>query len=42
MLLPGQISKFDYRFTKPGEYLLICNEYCGELHHAMSGKVVVK
>jgi len=42
MLLPGQISEFDYRFTKPGEYLLICHEYCGELHHTMSGKVVVK
>ncbi len=42
MLIPGQISEFDYRFTKPGEYLLICEEYCGELHHTMSGKVVVK
>ena len=42
MLLPGQISKFDYRFTKPGEYLLICHEYCGDQHHTMSGKVVVK
>jgi cytochrome c oxidase subunit 2 len=42
MLIPGQISEFDYRFTKPGEYLLICQEYCGRLHHTMSGKVVVK
>jgi len=42
MLIPGQISEFDYRFTKPGEYLLICHEYCGNLHHTMSGKVVVK
>ena len=42
MLIPGQISEFDYRFTKPGEYLLICHEYCGRLHHTMSGKVVVK
>jgi cytochrome c oxidase subunit II len=42
MLVPGQISEFDYRFTKPGEYLLICHEYCGRLHHTMSGKVVVK
>ncbi|MGB8411345.1 MAG: cytochrome c oxidase subunit II [Candidatus Binatus sp.] len=42
MLVPGEISQFDYRFTKPGEYLLICQEYCGELHQTMSGKVVVK
>ncbi len=42
MLIPGQISEFTYRFTKPGEYLLICHEYCGRLHHTMSGKVVVK
>ncbi len=42
MLIPGQISEFDYRFTRPGEYLLICQEYCGRLHHTMSGKVVVK
>ncbi|HKN15068.1 MAG TPA: cytochrome c oxidase subunit II [Candidatus Binatus sp.] len=42
MLIPGQVSEFDYRFTKPGEYLLICQEYCGRLHHTMSGKVVVK
>jgi cytochrome c oxidase subunit 2 len=42
MLIPGQVSEFNYRFTKPGEYLLICQEYCGRLHHTMSGKVVVK
>jgi len=42
MLIPGQISQFDYRFNKPGEYLLICHEYCGRLHHTMSAKVVVK
>ena len=42
MLIPGQVSEFDYRFNKPGEYLLLCHEYCGRLHHTMSGKVVVK
>jgi cytochrome c oxidase subunit 2 len=42
MLIPGQVSESDYRFKKPGEYLLICHEYCGRLHHTMSGKVVVK
>ena len=42
MLIPGQVSEFEYHFNKPGEYLLICHEYCGRLHHTMSGKVVVK
>lgn len=42
MLFPGQVSETAYRFRKPGEYLLICHEYCGRLHHTMSGRVVVK
>jgi cytochrome c oxidase subunit 2 len=42
MLIPGQVSEFEYRFDRPGEYLLICHEYCGRLHHTMFGKVVVK
>jgi len=42
MLLPGQVSETSYRFRKPGEYLLICHEYCGRLHHTMSARVVVK
>ena len=42
MLIPGEISKFNYRFRKPGEYTLICHEYCGRLHHTMSSKVIVK
>lgn len=42
MLIPGQIARYTYRFDKPGEYLLICHEYCGSAHHTMYGKVVVK
>jgi cytochrome c oxidase subunit 2 len=42
MLMPGQVSEFNYRFQKPGKYLLICHEYCGILHHTMSAKVIVK
>jgi cytochrome c oxidase subunit II len=42
MLIPGEVSQFNYRFRKPGEYLLICHEYCGRLHHTMSAKVVVQ
>jgi len=42
MLIPGQISRNTYRFDTPGEYLLICHEYCGLGHHMMAGKVIVE
>ena len=41
MLIPGQVSQKTYRFEAPGEYLLICHEYCGLAHHAMFGRVIV-
>jgi len=42
MLIPGEVSEFTYRFAKPGKYLLLCHEYCGQLHHTMHADVVVK
>ncbi|HXG77392.1 MAG TPA: hypothetical protein VNJ53_12565 [Gaiellaceae bacterium] len=27
---------------EPGEYLIVCNEYCGLGHHAMKGRIVVE
>lgn len=42
MVVPGQISKITVHFDKPGEYLIVCHEYCGGGHHVMSGKVIVK
>ena len=42
MLLPGQIAKVTARFDRPGEYPMICHEYCGIAHHTMWGKVVVE
>lgn len=42
MLIPGQISRNSYRFTEPGEHLLICHEYCGLGHHTMAGRVIVE
>ena len=41
MLLPGQIARVTARFDRPGEYPLICHEYCGIAHHTMAGKVIV-
>lgn len=42
MLIPGQISRTEYTFDEPGEYLVICHEYCGTGHHTMGGKVIVE
>jgi heme/copper-type cytochrome/quinol oxidase subunit 2 len=29
-------------FAEPGEHLVVCNEYCGLLHHNMVGKLIVQ
>jgi cytochrome c oxidase subunit II len=41
MVIPGYISQFTTRFDQPGEYLIVCNEYCGVGHHTMSSKLTV-
>lgn len=41
MLIPGQVSRNSYRFTEPGEYRVVCHEYCGAGHHTMAAKIVV-
>lgn len=42
MLMPGYISQFTTVFTKPGDYLIVCHEFCGNGHHAMSGRIIVE
>ena len=42
MLIPGQVTRSHYRFQRPGEYPLICHEYCGVGHHNMHAKIIVK
>ena len=42
MAIPGYVSQFTVTFAKPGQYTIACNEYCGLVHHAMVGTVVVK
>ena len=42
MLIPGQVSRNSYTFEEPGEYLMVCHEFCGLNHHNMYGKVVVE
>ncbi len=41
MVAPGYVSQVTTTFHRPGEYLIVCNEYCGLGHHLMAGKLVV-
>lgn len=41
MVIPGQISEFTVEFDEPGEYGLLCNEFCGAGHENMAGQIVV-
>ena len=42
MVVPGYVSQFTMTFTRPGDYIIACNEYCGLAHHMMVGRLVVK
>ncbi len=39
---PGYVSENTATFKTPGEYLIVCNEYCGVAHHLMQGSVIVE
>lgn len=41
MVVPGYVSQFTTTFERPGEYLIVCNEYCGVGHHTMQAKLTV-
>ena len=42
MVVPGYVSQFTTVFRTPGEYLIVCNEYCGLSHHLMAAKLIVE
>ncbi|WPG40966.1 cytochrome C oxidase subunit II [Variovorax sp. EBFNA2] len=41
MLIPGFVATFTTRFSKTGEQLMPCHEYCGTGHEAMWARVQV-
>ncbi|PYZ92106.1 cytochrome B5 [Salipaludibacillus keqinensis] len=41
MITPGHVNMAEYTFDEPGEYLVLCNEYCGTGHHYMQMKIEV-
>lgn len=42
MVAPGYVSELTVIFERPGEYLVLCNEYCGLSHHLMQSRLVVE
>lgn len=42
MVVPGYVSQFTTSFSRAGEYLIVCNEYCGLGHHLMSARLIVE
>ena len=42
MIIPGYVTEFTITFPRAGEYLMMCHEYCGTLHHEMQGLVIVE
>jgi cytochrome c oxidase subunit 2 len=41
MVIPGQMSEITVEFDEPGEYGLICHEFCGPGHEEMAGEILV-
>lgn len=41
MVIPGEVTKLTVNLNEPGEYGILCNEYCGGGHHTMEGKLIV-
>ncbi|MCU4751290.1 cytochrome c oxidase subunit II [Halobacteria archaeon AArc-curdl1] len=41
MVIPGEVSVMTVEFDEPGEYGIICNEYCGVGHHDMEAELIV-
>jgi len=41
-VMPGWVSSATHVFTKPGDYLLVCDQYCGAGHASMFAHILVK
>ena len=42
MVVPGEVNQISHTFDEPGEYLILCNEYCGTYHEIMQARIIVK
>ena len=42
MAVPGEVNHLTYKFDKAGNFLILCNEYCGVAHEMMMTTLIVK
>jgi cytochrome c oxidase subunit 2 len=42
MVVPGYVTQFTTVFSRSGDYLIVCHEFCGNGHHAMFGRIIVE
>lgn len=40
--MPGYVNKLRVRFAEPGDYEVLCLEYCGIAHHGMRAVIKVR
>ncbi len=40
--MPGYVNKLQVRFAEPGDYEVLCLEYCGVAHHGMRAVIKVR
>jgi cytochrome c oxidase subunit 2 len=40
--MPGYVNKLQVRFAEPGDYEVLCLEYCGVAHHTMRAVIKVR
>lgn len=40
-VVPGAVNFARFKFDQPGDYLVVCNEYCGMQHHNMAARIHV-
>jgi cytochrome c oxidase subunit 2 len=41
MVIPGEVTVVEHTFDEPGEYTIMCHEYCGLGHQTMAGVINV-
>jgi cytochrome c oxidase subunit 2 len=41
LVVPGYVTQFTTTFA-PGDYLIVCNEFCGLGHHVMQGRLIAE
>jgi cytochrome c oxidase subunit 2 len=42
MAVPGTVNYARIRFDRPGEYRVVCHEFCGSEHHDMAATIRVQ